>query len=60
MSYGGDVVLLDLFSFFPGLAAGDGEDLIELASMVVVVAGDHREKVVERGGLAPVQPPRLP
>lgn len=47
MPPGGDVVLLNLLPLFPGLRAGDGKDLVQLAGVVDTVPGNDRDDSVK-------------
>ena len=55
MADGGNVVLFYLFSFFPGLTSIDGQDLIQLSSVVDVVPRNDHHNVIERSLLSPVK-----
>ena len=54
MTNRGDMVFLDLLVFFPGFATGDRQQLVDLASVVDVVACDCGDDGGKRLQLAPV------
>src|SRR5439155_90217 len=54
MTNRGDMVFLDLLVFFPGFATGDRQQLVDLASVVDVVACNGGDNVEKRLQLAPV------